>query len=128
MKQPVQPIIENHDVQGDQLKNRSGLLSEELLEAISMMPMCEVYLYQKVSDEKNIVPFRRNYQEAWEGLAVAQMLQKNCMNKIKAGQYPQNTFSIEISDMREDKFYFWSSSFGSMRFEVEKMGGDDIED
>lgn len=114
MKQPVQSIIENSPNE-----NKSRILSDELIDAISNMPLSEVILYQKVDHGTNTIPFRHHYKEGWEGLTIAQMLQRNCLKKIKQGQYSKDTFTIEVHNMDEGKLHHWQSDFTSLQFDVE---------
>ncbi len=106
-------------------KNKSGILTDELFDVISNMPLSEVILYQKVDQNRNTIPFHRHYKQGWEGLTIAQMLQRNCLKKIKQGQYIKDTFTIEVHNMDEAKFYCWRSDFNSLQFEIENIGGDD---
>jgi hypothetical protein len=128
MKQSVLPLNEKDNNQNDFTENKSGILSDELIDAISSIPKSEVILYQKVDQSRNIIPFHRNYKEGWEGLTIAQMLQLNCLKKIKLGQYSKDTFTIEVHNMDEGKLYHWQSDFTNLKFEVENIGGDDNED
>jgi hypothetical protein len=128
MKPSVLPINEKVNNKDDFTENKSGILSDELIDAISSIPQSEVILYQKVDQFRNIIPFHRNYKEGWEALTIAQMLQLNCLKKIKQGKYSKDTFTIEVHNMDEGKLYHWQSDFTNLKFEVENIGGDDNED